>query len=210
MEGGPAESSASGSDQGIKNPLEYLEFKQINERLEDATINRHSKSDKFVTLNSLERIWDRGTLGRFLYLLGQKGSFLHLLVDDVLKTLIKTISILVAIGWKKWDTFGDKFLDSEDSVRKDRNDLKLPYTLEALEGKHGEAFLGRLWAGKFFSEQFTYVPYIIKEGGNMIYSKTRPLPFIKSKTEKLKIGGYGSVTKEVIACRHFRRKFTSS
>jgi hypothetical protein len=201
-----AQSSSSHVDRGIKNPVEYLDYCQMNEKLEAAAFNRGSKSDKFVPLNRLEDIW-RDRLGRFLVILGLgKDIFL---VDDITKNLIKTLSILVTIGWKKWDAFGDIFLEERGgSVRGDRNDHNLPYPLAILEGQDGDPFLGEHWAGKFRAEQSTFIPIIIKEGGNEIYREGRPLPFIRSQTLKLKNGGYGSVTREIIACHHFR-KFSS-
>jgi hypothetical protein len=202
-----AQSSSSYSDQGITDPVEFLEFRSINEQLEKIAYNRGSRS-KFVTLNSLEHVWQsENTLGRFLAILGL-GQDIFLL-DDVTKNLIKTISILAAIGWKKWDTFRDIFLEGRGgSVRHDRDDRNLPYSLRDLEGQEGDPFLGSYWAGKFLAEQSIFIPIVIKEGGNEIYREGRPLPFIRSKTVKLKEGGYGSVTKEVIACHHFR-KFSS-
>jgi hypothetical protein len=203
-----AQSSSSHVDGGIKTPVEFLDFCQINENLEAKAFNRGSRSDKFVPLNRIEYIWGRDNrLGRFLAILGLGQDIF--LVDDITKNLIKTLSILVAIGWKKWDTFGDIFLEERGgSVRKDRNDHNLPYHLAVLEGQEGDPFLGEHWAGKFRAEQNTFIPIIIKEGGNEIYREGRPLPFDRSKTVKLKTGGYGSVTKEVIVCHQFR-KFSS-
>lgn len=205
------QSLTSRSDRGIEDPLEFLEYKHINEKLEEAALNRDSKSEKFVTLNSLEKIWQKdtaqGTLGRFLAILRLE----IFLFDDIARNLIKTISILSAIGWKGWETFESIFLDeSRGSVRQDRSDANLPYTLEDLRGQQYDEFLGNHWAGKFLTEQYTFIPIILEEGRNETYPRGRPLPFIRSKTVKLKKGGYGSVTKEVIACHHFCKCFPKS
>ena len=204
------QSSTSRSDRGIEDPIEFLEFQRINEKLEEAALNRDSKSEKFVTLNSLEKIWQKdtvqGTLGRFLAIVMLRLDIFSF--DDIARNLIKTISILSAIGWKRWDTFESIFLDeSLGSVRQDRSDANLPYTLEGLKGQQYDEFLGNHWAGKFLTEQYTFIPIILEEGKNETYSRARPLPFIRSKTVKLKKGGYGSVTKEVIACHHFCKCF---
>jgi hypothetical protein len=207
--GAQSTSAASDPRRFHVDPQQFIEHHAIHEKLDTATINRDSKSDRFVTLHSLQKIWDWKLLTQFLAILGYEDN--AALLESVQTYLLKTLSILVAIRWDKWSTFGEIFLEYRDGgwVRHDRKDDELPYSLNELED---DSFLGRLWASAFLSTQYTYIPIFLTERGkddeddkDEIYPRTRPLPFIRSETRLIARGGYGTVTKEVIACHQFRK-----
>jgi hypothetical protein len=165
------------------------------------TVNsdRDSIQDSFITEHSLRKIWNGGLLTGLLEILGYEDNGL---VGDVLMNLIKTISILVSIRWDEWPRFGGIFLEYRDGavLRHDRKDRALPHSLQVL----GDAsFLGKSWAVDFSRMQSSFLPIVIEQGKNATYPRTRPLPFIRSKRQKIAIGAYGVVTRETIAKYQF-------
>jgi hypothetical protein len=166
------------------------------------TVNsdRDSIQDRFITEHSLRKIWNGGLLTGLLQVLGYDED--NGLVGDVLMNLIKTISILVSIRWDEWPRFAGIFLEYRDRavLRHDRKDRALPHSLQVLEDG---SFLGKSWAVDFSMMQSSFLPIIIEQGKNTTYPRTRPLPFIRSKREKIATGAYGVVTKETIAKYQF-------
>ncbi|KAH8592625.1 kinase-like domain-containing protein [Bisporella sp. PMI_857] len=199
----PGPSSNSDPDQLLQILQGFLQKEGIRKKLADATVNRDLKAERFITHKSVERIWKWDILKRFLEILGFEND--DTLVELVIKGLLKTLSILVAIRWQKWHLFKTTFLEDGEgplrTLRHDRNDSAIPYSLENLED---DAFLGKDWAEDFLLAQYTYIPIVVEQGGNEIFPRTRPLPFIRSKSKEIAKGGYGVVTKEVIACHQFR------
>lgn len=184
---------------------DFLQEQEIRTKLAEAMINQDRIEGGFITHNSVELIWTKDILKRFLEKLGFKND--DTLVGLVMKHLLKTISILVAIAWGDWHLFGTKFLEYDHgggpgrTPRQDRNDSTIPYSFETLEDN---AFLGPGCANYFLVTQYPYIPIVLKEGETAIFPRTRPLPFIRSKSKTIAEGGYGVVTKEVIACGQFR------
>jgi hypothetical protein len=196
---GPSGSSSSNPNQFLRDPRQFIRDHEIRDKLGDATINRELRVERFVTHECLRAIWEH-LLVEFLGILGFENR--PVLVDNISKNLLKTMSILVAIKWEDWARFGDIFLEHRNNlVRHDRKDAFLPHSFSKLGD---ESFLGKSWAGDFLSTQYTYLPIVVEEGVNKVYSRTRPLPFIRSKTKLIAEGGYGVVTKEVIACHQFK------
>ena len=184
----------------LQEPLDFLRVNNILDKLGEATINRETPQHGFISQQSLLKIWKGGVLAGFLMTLGYGNN--PALVDNVLMHLIKTTSILVAIRWQEWSSFGQIFFEPRrgEVLRHDRKDQNLPYSLDILEDL---SFLGKSWAGDFLGKQSCFLPIIIEQGTNDVYPRTRPLPFIRSRTQEIAIGGYGSVSKEVIAKYQF-------
>lgn len=184
---------------------DFLQKQEIRTKLAKAMINQDRTEEMFITRNSVELIWTNDILKLFLEKLGFKND--DTFVGLVMKYLLKTISILVAIAWGDWHLFGTKFLEYEQgggpgrTQRQDRNDSMIPYSVETLKD---DAFLGPGCAVYFSAAQYPYIPIVLEEGETKIFPRTRPLPFIRSKKKDIAVGGYGVVTEEVIACGQFR------
>jgi hypothetical protein len=185
------------------DPVSFLREREIRDRLSEAVYNDDSAiTDQFIAEHDLEEIWEPQMLKDFLAVLGYGGT--GTLVETVRKNLIKTISILVHIGWENWPKFETIFFPNGWEGEVHRKDPGKPYPHEVLKEA---TFLGSGRAAReFFNTQYAYFPVVIEEGSNMIIPRTQPLPFIKSKQEEIADGGFGIVTKEVIAPHYFRPK----
>ncbi|KAF8859384.1 kinase-like protein [Acephala macrosclerotiorum] len=183
------------------DPLTFLRKKDIRDKLSEAVYNYDSPTiEQFIAEQDLEKIWEPQMLKEFLAVLGYGGT--GGLVKTVQKDLIKTISILVHIGWENWSKFETIFFPNGWEGPIHRKDPSKPYPHEVLKEK---TFLGDGRAAReFFNVQHAYFPAVIEEGSNMIIPRTQPLPFIKSMQEDIADGGFGIVTKEVIAPHYFR------
>ncbi len=181
---------------------EFLRGRGVLTQLSEAVYNHDwpDPREQFITMQSLEKIWKRQMLKDFLVVLGSGGT--EILIETVQMHLIKTISILVHIKWEEWSRFESIFFPSgwAGRVHQDRTDESLPHIHEKLKD---DSFLGSA-AWDFFNKQNAYLPVVIEQGSNETISRTRPLPFIKSKQKQIADGGFGIVTKEVIACYQFR------
>ncbi|KUJ23541.1 kinase-like protein [Mollisia scopiformis] len=184
----------------------FLRREKIRARLGEAVYNKGCpQAEQFIIPQDLHEIWRPQILRNFLGVLGYSGE--ENLVQTVLDHLIKTISILVYIRWEEWSRFESIFFPNGwgKPVREDRTDARIPYPDIILEE---DQFLGSgdAAASDFFNHQNVYIPKIIEQGKRILIPKTTPLPFIKKQQEKIAVGGYGVVTKEVIAKHHFRPK----
>ena len=173
---------------------EFLRDHAILESLTERTHNLDSPAERFISQTSLKEVWTSDNLRKFLNILNRETD--PQIIHYVRSNLIKTLSILVIIKWDQWTRFSKIFLED----RNGRGDDALPFTFSALED---ESFFGKSFAQEFFNMQYTFLPIIIEQGENQIYSRSRPLPFIKSKRRQIAVGGYGVVTKEVIARDQF-------
>jgi hypothetical protein len=112
--------------------------------------------------------------------------------------LIKVLSILVFIGWNSWKDFTSLFIRHVDSHGKpDRTDNHLPFTA---------SFLGSL-EPNFRTAQYIFIPAIIKQDDPardrvLKFPREYRMPFIR--TESIRQGAHGSVTKECIAPGYFQ------
>lgn len=179
--------------------VRFLRENEIRDTLESRTHNRECPGERFISLRTLEEIWTWDCLQRFLDILGIDSDIGS--AQYVRKNLIKVLSILVAIRWEDWSRFEDIFL--EGRRRRLREDSSLPFALASLED---DSFLGMSFASDFLNVQHAYIPIVVEEGESKIYPRTRPLPFLKSRSSNIGVGGFGVVTKEVIACHQFMPK----
>lgn len=173
----------------------FLDARQ--QELGKAVVKKDRSSEKFVPYASLEAIWSGPRLREFVDLI--RPGFDHHRVRFVKENLLRTLSILVYIGWPYWESFAVVFLHHRDSHGKlDRLDDRIPhYTSEALC-----AFLGDFHAERFLTERCTFCPIDLEEGKAIYFNGDWRLPFV-AESEQIGAGGYGQVTKEVIAKRHF-------
>jgi hypothetical protein len=179
--------------------VRFLRENGIRDKIESRTHNREYPRERFISLRTLEEIWTFDCLESLLDILeidSDRDSVLY-----VRKKLIRVLSILVAIRWDDWSRFEIVFLDGEGTRL--REDSSLPFALSALEE---DSFLGTSFASDFLNVQHAYIPIIVEEGESKIYPRTRPLPFLKHKSSKIGAGGFGIVTREVIACHQFMPK----
>lgn len=189
---GPRRTSSSA------DAMRFLRENEIREKLESRTHNREFPRERFISLRTLEEIWTVDCLGRFLDILDMDSDADVLYVRN---NLIKVLSILVAIRWDDWSKFERIFLEGEG--RRLREDHSLPFALSALED---DSFLGMSFASDFLNVQHAYIPIVVEQGESKIYPRTRPLPFLKSQSSQIGVGGFGVVTKEVVACHQFMPK----
>ena len=184
---------------GAADAVRFLRENEVREQLESRTHNREYPKERFISLKTLEEIWTVECLKRFLDIL--KLDYDINLAPYVRRNLIKVLSILVTIRWDDWSRFEAIFLDRDG--RRAREDSSLPFALSALEDN---SFLGMSFASDFLNVQHAYTPIVVEEGESKIYSRTRPLPFLKSQSSQIGAGGFGIVTREVVASHQFKPK----
>lgn len=173
----------------------------LADRLQDlyqATYKRDRPSEKFVPYACLEDIWTDVRLGKFIDLF--RPGFDRVLIPLVKESLLRTLSILVYINWPDWSLFGPIFVHHRNARgERDRLDDHLHrYTLEALN-----VFLDPIRADHFLAERWTFCPIVLEEGTTQHFSSDWRLPFVNPEPTPIGSGGYGQVTKEVIASRQF-------
>lgn len=152
---------------------------------------RNSSREKFITHDNFKDIWTRDRLREVLESVGLRiGKDLVIYVETF---LLKTISILIYTRWDSWPKFSQIFLDGTTGFRKDN---ALPYSSNVLEE---EDFLGPADGAAFENTQYMFIPVIIEEGKNLIFDANFRLPFINVTDQVIGQGGYGEVTKVVIA-----------
>ncbi|RJE24917.1 hypothetical protein PHISCL_02749 [Aspergillus sclerotialis] len=183
-----------------RGPLVSSFFGDLLHEIDQATCRKNRPSEKFVPYAALEAIWTESRLEEFVHLI--HPGFDRDLIPFVRENLLRTLSILVSISWglKEWELFGVIFLHrrNERGVR-DRLDDRIPnYTLGALT-----EFLDPIYAGRFLSERWTFYPIVLEEGKTQHFSGDWRLPFVNEESIKIGSGGYGQVTKEVVAKRQF-------
>ena len=178
--------------------VKFLDDRQHD--IDQATCKRNRPSEKFVPYASLEAIWADSRLEEFVHL--AHPGFDRNQIPFVRGNLLRTLSILVYISWglKDWELFGAIFLHHRnDRGMLDRLDDRIPqYTLGALM-----EFLEPICAGRFLSERWTFYPIVLEEGKAQHFSHDWRLPFVNPESTPIGSGGYGQVTKEVVAKRQF-------
>ncbi|KAH3369006.1 hypothetical protein KXV52_002365 [Aspergillus fumigatus] len=86
----------------------------------------------------------------------------------------------------------------------DRTDRHIPeYDLQSLQKDN---FLGPGAGSRFYDNRYIFCPIDIVEDGNLKLEDGWRLPFLAGRSEACGSGGFGKVTKEVIAARHYRSK----
>lgn len=173
----------------------------LADRLQDlyqATYKRDKPSEKFVPYACLEDIWTDARLEKFVHLV--HPGFDRVLIPLVKESLLRTLSILVYISWPDWPLFGAIFVHHRNAYgERDRLDDRVTrYTLETLT-----VFLNPICADRFLAERWTFCPIVLEEGKTQQFSGDWRLPFVNSEPIPIGSGGYGQVTKEIIASRQF-------
>jgi len=159
---------------------------------------RGGTDKEFLTEHDLEKIWTSERLTTFLECAGISVS------EDVFTTarenFKKILSILVEIGWpaEEWAKFKQHIWEQVDSEgNRSRADTNLPFSADLI------SFLDSRCRKSFLSAQYKFIPICIKESVHNRHDSKLRLPFVNTKTVCIGKGGYGVVTKEVIACRQF-------
>lgn len=182
---------------------EFLE--KIHQELDQAMELRDHPEKCFVPKGALDEIWTTSRLIRLQTFLGIPKSKNNLATFR--KGLIHTISILVFMGWRDWPRFASIYLHHCDlqDVR-DRLDEKIPSYNSIILGQ--DDFLRTQHAARRFLEcRNIFTPIILEEGKISVYDVGTRLPFINDETnneKRLGEGGFGDVTKEIIAKRQLR------
>jgi hypothetical protein len=178
----------------------FLQRERIHEEIKDAIHNKDENLEKFISQKSMRKIWTEGRLMRFFKILHPEYDHTALLFAE--ENLLSTLSILVTIRWPHWSTFWELFFDSRDSSGKQNHlDHSIPYPLSTL---NDESFLGE-WASDFQSIQHVFIPIVVERGQIKDYPKEYRLPFINHERKEIGEGGFGKVTKEVIASHQLRQ-----
>lgn len=166
--------------------------------LDEATYKKDKASEKFVPYAALERIWTDARLEEFVDL--SRPGFDRTLIPFVKENLLRTLSILVYISWPDWPSFGSIFVHHRNvHGDRDRLDDRIPrYDRDILC-----TFLDRMWANRFLAERWTFFPIVLEEGRMQYFPGDWRLPFVNPQPIPIGSGGYGEVTKEVIASRQF-------
>lgn len=168
----------------------------ILDKLANATHQGDTSSLAFIPYANLKDIWTDARLVKFLD--HQQIE----LDEDQIKTakedLLRTISILLDVGWRDWWRFKDIFFPADSYLARRRRDTNvLSFERSELEEP---SFLGgdsRL-VQKFLRERWIYFPLEVKQGSRTVVDKESRLPFIHEPVLCGR-GSYGEVTKEVIA-----------
>ena len=178
----------------------YLE-KEIEEAIKGIIKRRENQTEQFACEHDLQTIWDEKQ--RLERLLGSHIAPEQL--DFVRCNLIKALSTLIWIGWPHWPEFQRIFLDHCGSDGKcDRLDDNLPIDDESLLAD--TSFLAdSVFARHFLTQQHIFFPISIEEAKDQKFPKFRRLPFVTA-SEDVRIGSYGQVSKERVACRPLSRR----
>ncbi|KAJ0423942.1 hypothetical protein BJY00DRAFT_28743 [Aspergillus carlsbadensis] len=152
---------------------------------------------RFAPRDSLLRIWSVDVLEEFVF-----HERIHLpasyTVEDMRTDFLQTLSILVYGHWTDWPHFDSIFLAHRGP---DRTDRGIPhYDLQSLA--HSD-FLGPFAGNRFYDDRHLFCPIDVVENGNLRRDSTWKLPFLEGKSEPCGSGGFGRVTKQVIAARHY-------
>ncbi|KAH7403385.1 kinase-like domain-containing protein [Cadophora sp. MPI-SDFR-AT-0126] len=183
-------------------------FEMIRDEIHEGTEQGRNPDVRFITKRTLSKIWTISCLERLCRICRMTdpdGISVNETVRHLKEQLLRTISILVHINWPHWDRFRRIFFDrrySNDVLRIDKN-IK-GYTQAQLEA---EGFLAKpRYAIEFLRVRDSFFPILIKNGMVKIFRKGRILPFIKQGNDSVELGsgGFGTVTKEIIAKNQFR------
>jgi hypothetical protein len=175
--------------------------KEITAALQTPELQHEDAAKPFITEDQTRRIWVH-LLNGHTYDSEENDdpeTSLPRDIDIPEKELLKVVSILVYIHWKRWSDFRAIFFDESGSPRIDRTDNALPFTLEALEKPH---FLSN-YANLFYDNQYVFLPILIKEDRDLVVEHNYRLPIILESRD-VDTGSYGEVTRVAIAKGQFR------
>lgn len=169
----------------------------IREKLVNATHQRESPKFAFIPYAKLKEIWGDDLLAKFLD--HQQIELDKDQINTAKENLLRTISILLVIGWTDWWRFKDIFFPADSNLacrRRDTNVLSFEWS-ELVE----PSFLGgnkNNLIVLFIQKRWEYFPLELKEGSRTKVHGESRLPFIHEPVVCGR-GCYGEVTKEVIA-----------
>jgi hypothetical protein len=151
---------------------------------------------RFAPRDSLLRIWSVEVLEEFVF-----HERIHLpapyTVEDLRTNFLQTLSILVYGHWTDWPRFDSIFLVRHS----DRTDRGIPhYDIQTLANND---FLGPPAGNRFYDDRHLFCPIDVVENANLTRDGTWKLPFLEGKSGPCGSGGFGRVTKQVIAARHY-------
>lgn len=198
--------------QRAPSPWGTMDLFQRNQRLRKQLLAEVSKAietpltgpGRFAPRDRLRRIWTEDILRQFFrretLLLAQKTF-----VQDIRRDFVQTISILIYVNWDGWSRFDKIFFSHRGpDGRLDRTDRSIRhYDLQTLTS---ESFLGPVAGSHFFDNRHTFCPVDIEEDTNLCREDGWRLPFLPAQSEPRGSGGFGHITKEVIAARHYYRR----
>jgi hypothetical protein len=156
---------------------------------------------RFAPRDSLAKIWTAERLQRFFHNdLCSRQWFIR----DIRRNFLQTISILISVNWDDWSRFDEIFFSHQGSDGTlDRTDHSLRhYNLQSLRS---ESFLGPVFGSLFFDARYIFCPIDIEEGSNLSFEDGWRLPFLPAESQPRGRGGFGLITREVIAARHYYR-----
>lgn len=203
-----------------------LEEQQTRENILKCMQNPRS-AKAFIPPHSLQDVWKADLLSRFLDTLKPEDtsdSSVQAAFKLLNTRMLAIISILVYIGWDHWTKFWETFIlfdpfktpsstehrsevcDRHGSKYFDRLDDYLPFDANELDFLEDQA-------QQFLDAQYIFQPIIIMESVDSkihTYSSLARLPFIEKKSSELGEGGYGRVTKEVVAIRCLDHRTSTS
>ncbi|KAL5360153.1 hypothetical protein BJX96DRAFT_184379 [Aspergillus floccosus] len=176
--------------------------KQLLADVSNAIETPNSGIGRFAPRGRLMEIWTPDKLRQLFRretLLVSRESF----IQNIRRDFVQTISILIYVNWDGWSRFDKIFFSHQGSDgRLDRTDRSIRhYDLQTLTS---EAFLGPVTGSHFFDNRYIFCPVDIEEGANLCLEDGWRLPFLPAKSELRGSGGFGQITKEVIAAKHYR------
>lgn len=154
---------------------------------------------RFAPRDALMRIWTPEVLRQLFP--RERSSFIRAVRRD----FVQTISILIYAKWDRWSRFDEIFFSHQGSDGTlDRTDRNIRhYDLPTLTS---EGFLGPVTGSLFFDNRYIFCPVDIEEGRNLCREDGWRLPFLPAESELRGRGGFGQITKEVIAARHYYQR----
>ncbi|KAI9371097.1 hypothetical protein BJX61DRAFT_548547 [Aspergillus egyptiacus] len=159
-------------------------------------------SGRFAPRARLAAIWTIEMLEKFAH--HHKLRLSRQTLPTIRKDFVQTISILIYIQWEDWTRLDPVFLchlgPDRTLDRTDRNIRR--YELHTLMS---DDFLGPGAGSRFFDFRYIFCPIDIEEESVLTAPDGWRLPFLAAKAEPRGKGGFGEVTKEVIAARHYCR-----
>ncbi|KAL4777197.1 hypothetical protein BDW60DRAFT_221145 [Aspergillus nidulans var. acristatus] len=157
---------------------------------------------RFTPRDELLQIWNVEVLAQFASRERIRLPYASSL-EDIRKDFLQTISLLVYVGWDEWSRFDTLFLlhkgPDQELDRTDRHFQE--YDVQTLSSAD---FLGPMRGNLFFDNRHLFCPVEIVENQDLRLDGNWKLPFLMGKSEPCGRGGFGRVTKEVIAASHYR------
>jgi hypothetical protein len=180
-----------------------VKLEDVREEIDEKAYNRDTHEAAFITYSIIKEVWAGDRLERFLkkYV---DDSIPPEEIETVRTSLLRMISLLIAIHWGGWLRFRQIFFLHRDAAKRRDNNIK---SLRIEELEH-ETFLdSNYFARKFVANKWIYIPITLDGYSSTSHDKDTRLPLVwKGNCGK---GGYGEVTKEMIPPNHLVLKHLS-